>query len=62
MLKKEKTNLKSLLTPRKGSQPRSYMPIISSIRACSEGFNIMSSYPCLEFKMFNEQGKLRKTY
>ena len=62
MLKKEKRNLKSLATPRKGGKARGYMPIIRSIRACEGGFYIVSRYPRLEILLFDEMGNLKKTY
>lgn len=62
MLKKEKRNLKSLATPRKGSSARSYMPIIHSIRTCEDGFYIMNRYPRLEIWLFDENGNLKRTY
>lgn len=62
MLKKEKRNLKSLATPRKGGRARGYMPIIRSIRACKDGFYTMSSYPRLDILLFDEMGNLKKTY
>lgn len=62
MLKKEKRNLKSLATPRKGSSARGYMPIIHSIRTCENGFYIMHRYPRLEIWLFDENGNLKRTY
>ena len=62
MLKKEKRNLKSLATPRKGGGARSYMPIIHSIRVCKDGFYILSRYPRLDILLFDEMGNLKKTY
>jgi len=62
MLKKEKYNLRSLATPRKGGRARSYMPVIHSIRTCDDGFNIISRYPRLEIWLFDDMGNLKKTY
>ena len=62
MLKKEKRNLKSLATPRKGGRARGYMPVIHSIRTCDDGFYIMSRYPRLEIWLFDEMANLKKTY
>ena len=62
MLKKEKSNLKSNATPREGGRARGYMPIIHSIRACEDGFYIMSKYPRLEIMLFDNMGNLKKTY
>ncbi len=62
MLKKEKRNLKSLATPRKGGRTRGYTSIIRSIRACKDGFYTMSSYPRLDILLCDEMGNLKKTY